>query len=333
LTELCYWQGMRAVLCTHFGGPDELQLADIAPPQAEPGQCVVRIEAAALNFFDTLIIAGKYQNKPPFPFSPAAEFSGTIETTGPGVTDLSPGDRVMGYTGFGAARERVAVAAERLVKLPDRLDFERAAGLTVTYGTTLYALRERARLKPGETLAVLGASGGTGLAAVELGRMMGARVIACASSDEKLAFARAHGAEETVNYVNESLRDALKRLGGEHGIDVVYDPVGGSYAEPALRSLGWEGRYLVVGFAAGEIPKLPLNLVLLKSCDIRGVLWGAWTLRHPLQQRALMADVARWCVEGKLSAHVHAVYPLAEIAAALKAIADRKAMGKILLKS
>ena len=173
------------------------------------------------------------------------------------------------------------------MKLPDTLDFDRAAGLTVTYGTTLYALRERAQLKPGETLVVLGASGGTGLAAIEIGKIMGARVIACASSDEKLDFARAHGADETVNYASEDLRDALRRLGGEHGIDVVYDPVGGPYAEPAVRSLAWEGRYLVVGFAAGEIPKLPLNLVLLKGCDIRGVFWGAWSKREPQAQRAL----------------------------------------------
>ena len=324
---------MKAVLCTHFGTPDDLELADIAPPQAGPGEALVRVRAAGLNFFDTLIIAGKYQHKPPFPFSPAAEFAGTVESVGAGVVDVAPGDRVMGYMGSGAAREYVALSARQLVKLPAGLDFDRAAGLTVTYGTTLYALRERAMLKPEETLAVLGASGGTGLAAVELGKILRARVIACASSLEKLAFARAHGADEGVNYASESLRDALKRLGGERGIDVVYDPVGGAYAEPAVRALGWEGRYLVVGFAAGEIPKLALNLVLLKSCDIRGVLWGAWVKREPEKQRALMVDIVRWCVEGRLSAHVHAVYPLAEIATALKTIADRKAMGKIVLQA
>jgi len=323
---------MKAILCTHFGTPDDLDLVDLPVPQAGPGQAVVRVKAAALNFFDTLIIAGKYQYKPPFPFSPAAEFAGVVDSIGPDVTELAPGDRVLGHMGWGAARECVVMPARALVKLPDGLAFERAAGLTVIYATTLYALRERAQLKPGETLAVLGASGGTGLATIELGKMMGARVIACASSDEKLAFARDHGADETVNYATENLRDALKRLGGEHGIDVVYDPVGGPYAELAVRSLAWLGRYLVVGFAAGEIPKLPLNLVLLRSCDIRGVFWGSWLQREPQAHRAMMQDIVRWCGEGKLSAHVHAVYPLADTAAALKAIADRKVMGKIVLR-
>jgi NADPH2:quinone reductase len=323
---------MKAILCNHFGGPDELVLADIPPPVAGPGEAVVRVKAAALNFFDTLIITGKYQHKPPLPFSPASEFAGIVESVGKGVTEVAPGDRVMGSTGWGAARESLAAPTKQLVKISENLDFERAAGLTVTYSTTLYGLRERGGLKPGETLVVLGASGGTGLAAIEIGKIMGASVIACASSAEKLDFARSHGADETVNYASEDLRDALKRLGGARGIDVVYDPVGGAYAEPAVRSLGWEGRYLVIGFAAGEIPKLPLNLVLLKSCDIRGVLWGAWTLREPERQRALMTEIARWCAEGKLSSHVHAVYPLAETASALKAIADRKVMGKIVLR-
>jgi NADPH:quinone reductase len=323
---------MKAILCTRYCTPDELELADIPQPTAGPGEALVRVKAAALNFFDLLIIAGKYQVKPPFPFSPGSEFAGVVESVGAGVTDIAVGDRVLGSTGHGTAREYIAVPAKQLVKIPEKLDFERAAGLTVTYGTTLYALRERAQLKSGETLAVLGASGGVGLAAVEIGKIMGARVIACASSAEKLDFARSHGADETVNYASEDLRGALKRLGGERGIDVVYDPVGGPYAEPAVRSLGWEGRYLVIGFAAGEIPKLPLNLVLLKSCDIRGVIWGAWVARNPQGQRALMTDIVRWCAEGKLSGHVHAAYPLAEIATALKAIADRKAMGKIVLR-
>lgn len=323
---------MKAVLCTHFGPPDELEFADVAPPQAAAGEAVVRIKAAALNFFDTLIIAGKYQQKPPFPFSPVAEFAGVVESVGAGVSEIAPGDRVMTFMGWGAAREAVAVAAQQLVKLPKAVDFDRAAGLSITYGTSLYALRERAQLKPGETLAVLGASGGAGLACVEIGKLMGARVIACASSDEKLAFAKAHGADETVNYAKQDLRDALKKLGGERGVDVVYDPVGGQYTEPAVRSLAWQGRYMVVGFTAGQIPKLPLNLVLLKGCDIRGVFWGSWSKREPRAQHALLTDVARWAADGKLSAHVHAIYPLAEIAAAMKLIADRKVMGKIVLR-
>jgi NADPH:quinone reductase len=323
---------MKAVLCTQFGPPEALQLADIEAPRAGPGEALVRIKAVALNFFDTLIISGKYQHKPPFPFSPGAEFAGVVESVGSGVADVAPGDRVIGYNGWGAARELIAVRVTRLVRIPNELDFDRAAGLTVTYGTTLYALRERAELKPGESLVVLGASGGTGLACIELGKLMGARVIACASADDKLGFAREHGADEIVNYDREDLRGALKRLGGEHGIDVVYDPVGGRYAEPALRSLAWLGRYLVIGFAAGEIPKMPLNLALLKSCDIRGVGWGAWTAREPGKQRGLMADILQWTAEGKLSAHVQAIYPLAEIAAALDVLAARKAMGKIVLR-
>jgi NADPH2:quinone reductase len=323
---------MKALLCTHDGSASELVLADIADPVAGPGEAVVRIAAAALNFFDTLIIAGKYQFKPAHPFSPGAEFAGTVESVGAGVTGIQPGDRVMGYAGWGAARERIAIAAGRLVRLPPDLDFGRAAGLCVTYGTSYYALKNRAGLAAGETLAVLGASGGVGLAAVELGKLMGARVIACASSDDKLAFAQAHGADAVVNYDRDDLRDALKRLGGERGVDVIYDPIGGRYAEAALRAIAWQGRFLVVGFAAGDIPKLPLNLVLLKSCDIRGVFWGAWTDREPAAHRANMADLVRWCADGKLSGHVHAAYPLVDAARALDDIAARRVMGKVVLK-
>jgi len=323
---------MKAVLCTRPGKPEDLIVDDIPDPVAGPGQAVVRVAAAALNFFDSLIIAGKYQYKPAFPFSPGAEFAGTIEQIGPGVTAVAPGDRVMGYSGWGAAREQIAIAATRLVKLPPGLDFDRAAGLCVTYGTSYYALKNRADLKPGETLAVLGASGGVGLAAVELGKLMGARVIACVSSDDKLAFARRHGADDGVNYAADDLRDALKRLGGDHGIDVIYDPIGGPYAEAALRSMAWLGRFLVVGFAAGDIPKLPLNLVLLKSCDVRGVFWGSWTEREPAENSANLANLVRWCADGKLSAHVHAAYPLAETARALDELTTRKAMGKVILR-
>jgi NADPH:quinone reductase len=323
---------MKAILCARNGGPDDLTFEELPDPVADPNQAVVKIAAVGLNFFDTLIIAGKYQVKPDFPFSPGAEFAGVVEQVGAGVTTVKPGDRVAGYTRFGAARERIQIAARQLVKIPDDLDFDRAAGLIVTYGTSYYALKERAELKPGESLAVLGASGGVGLAAVELGKLMGARVIACASSQEKLAFARDHGAEETINYASEDLKEGLRRVTSGRGVDVVYDPVGGRYSEPAVRAMAWHGRFLVVGFAAGDIPKLPLNLVLLRSCDVRGVLWGGWTERDPQAHHALTTQILKWCAEGKLSVHIHAVYPLAQAAEALKAIAARQVMGKVILR-
>ena len=323
---------MKAILCQRFGAPDDLVLADIPDPVAAPGEVVAKVAAVGLNFFDTLIIAGKYQTKPPFPFSPGGEFAGVVESVGAGVTAFRPGDRVMGYTNFNAARERTAVAADQIVKLPADLDFDRAAALTITYGTAYYALKYRALMRPRETLTVLGASGGVGLAAVEIGNVMGARVIACASTDDKLAFARAHGAHEVVNYEREDLREALKRLGGEHGIDVVFDPVGGRYSEPAVRSLAWESRYLVVGFAAGEIPKLPLNLVLLKGCAVLGVFWGAWVRHDKDDYKAAIATLAHWCAEGKLSCHIQKVYPLAETPTALKALANRQVMGKLVVR-
>jgi NADPH2:quinone reductase len=323
---------VKAVLCQRFGPPDELVVADIPDPVAGAGEVVAKVAAVGLNFFDTLIIAGKYQTKPPFPFSPGGEFAGVVESVGPGVDEFAPGDRVMGYTNFNAARERTAVAASQIVKVPAGLDLERAAALTITYGTAYYGLKYRAMLRPQETLAVLGASGGVGLAAVELGREMGARVIACASSDDKLAFARAHGAHEVVNYERDDLREALKGLGGEHGVDVVFDPVGGRYSEPALRSLAWEGRHLVVGFAAGEIPKLPLNLVLLKGCAVLGVFWGQWVRLDKDDYKAAIATLADWCAAGKLSCHIQKVYSLAETPQALKALAERRVMGKLLLR-
>jgi NADPH2:quinone reductase len=323
---------MKALLCTRYGTPDDLELADIADPKAGPGEVVVRIHAAALNFFDTLIIAGKYQFKPAPPFSPAAEFAGTVESLGVGVTSFKVGDRVLGYMTYGAARESVAISVDKLTKVPDVLDFDRAAGICITYGTTFHALKDRAALKPGESLAVLGAAGGVGLAAVELGKIMGARVIACASSDEKLAFAREHGADEGINYASSDLKEALRRITGGRGADVIYDPVGGPYTEPALRSIAWKGRFLVVGFAAGDIPKLPLNLVLLKGCDVLGVFWGSFIDRDPEGHRANTQQLLDWCAQGKLSSHVHAIYPLAEAPAALKAIAARQVMGKVILR-
>ena len=323
---------MKAVLCTRYCPPEELEISELPDPIARDGEAVVRVRAAALNFFDTLIIAGKYQTRPAFPFSPAAELAGEVESVGTGVTAVQPGDRVIANIGYGAAREKVAVAADRLVKLPDGLDFERAAGLTVTYGTTLHALKQRAQLRAGETLAVLGAAGGVGIAAVEIGKLMGARVIACASSDEKLAFVQRHGADTLVNYAREDLKEALRRATGGAGPDVIYDPVGGPASEAALRAIAWGGRFLVIGFAAGEIPKLPLNLVLLKSCDIRGVFFGAWSERDRAGARANLAEILQWCAQGKLSAHVHKIFALDEIAPALHALTDRQAMGKVILR-
>lgn len=293
---------------------------------------MVRIHAAALNFFDTLIIAGKYQVKPAMPFSPAGEFAGTVESLGDGASGLRVGDRVVAYSGYGAARERITLPTGKLIKIPDAVDFDHAAGLCITYGTTLHALKDRARLKPGETLAILGAAGGVGLAAIELGKLMGARVIACASSAEKLAFARKHGADEGIDYSKEDLKEALRHVTQGKGPDVIYDPVGGAYAEAALRSIVWEGRFLVVGFAAGEIPKLPLNLVLLKGCDVLGVYWGAWLERDWAGHRANTEQLLNWLAAGKLSSHVHAVYPLAEAPNALKAIAARQVKGKVILR-
>jgi len=323
---------MKALLCTRLGGPDDLEIRDLADPVAGPGEAVVAVTAAALNFFDTLIIAGKYQRKPDLPFSPGAEFAGVVESVGPGVTGVTPGDRVAGNIGHGAARERVAVPADVLVRLPGDLDFDRAAGVTVIYGTTQYALKNRARLKAGETLAVLGASGGVGLAAVELGKIMGARVIACASSDEKIAFAKQHGADDGINYARDDLKTELRRLTGGSGPNVVYDPVGGAYSEQAVRSMAPHGRFLVIGFAAGDIPRLPLNLPLLRDCDIVGVNWGRFVEKDAAGYRANTAELLAWTAQGKLSSHVHAVYPLSDARQALKDIAARKVMGKAILR-
>ncbi|KMO34594.1 NADPH:quinone oxidoreductase [Methylobacterium variabile] len=323
---------MKALLCKALGGPEDLVIEEVPDPAPGPGEALVRVTVAALNFFDTLIIAGRYQVKPELPFSPGAEACGVIEALGPGVESFRVGERVIVHLGYGACRERVVAPVSGLTRVPEGVSDEQAAGLSVTYGTSLHALQDRANLKPGETLAVLGATGGVGLAAVELGHAMGARVIACASSAEKLDLAKAHGADLTLDYSQESLRDGLKRLGGEAGIDVVYDPVGGAYSEPALRSLNWKGRFLVVGFAAGEIPKIPLNLALLKGIDIQGVFWGAFLKREPEGHAANQARLLSLVREGRLSAKVHGVYPLEEAAAALGILARREAMGKVLLR-
>lgn len=322
---------MKALLCEALGPPESLVLRDIPDPFPGPGEVMVRVRAAALNFFDTLVIQGRYQTRPELPFSPCAEFAGEVMALGEGLSGFTIGQRVAGHCGIGAARELLSVRPEQIVPVPDGLDDASACGLFVTYGTGFHALVDRAALQPGETLAVLGAAGGAGLAAVEIGAGLGARVIACASSAEKLALAKAHGAAETVNYTIENIREALKRLTAGQGVDVLYDAVGGDLAEPALRAMAWGGRYLVVGFAGGAIPRMPLNLLLLKGCDLRGVFWGEFVKRQPGQHQAHMRRTMEWVAMGRLKPHVHAQFPLGQAAEAFAAIADRKAIGKVVL--
>ncbi len=323
---------MRALICPTLGPVENLIVAGVEPPKAGAGEVVVEVAYAALNFFDTLVIEGKYQVKPAPPFSPGGEFSGRVVALGPEARGFAIGDRVLGLpSGFGASREQIAIATSRLVHIPDGLALDKAAGLAITYGTSLHALEQRAELKPGETLLVLGASGGVGISAVEIGAAMGARVIACASSDEKLEFARRYGAAATINYSKDDLRARLKELAPK-GVDVVYDPVGGALTEAALRSLAWKGRLLVIGFASGEIPRPPLNLVLLRSSDIRGVYWGEFAAREPEAQRANMSRLLAWAESGTLSVHIHAKYALEDFRQAFEAIAKRQTLGKTLLR-
>jgi len=322
---------MKAALVTSLSGPDGLVVSDVAEPVAGAGEVVVRVRAAALNFLDTLITRGKYQYRPALPFSPAAELAGEVAALGPGVTGLAVGERVCGYVVAGGAREKVAVKAEMLTKVPDRVSDVVASGLSVTYGTAMHGLGDRGALKAGETLAVLGAAGGAGLAAVEVAKLTGARVIAVASSAEKLALCRAHGADDLLDYATSDLKQGLRDLTAGKGPDVIYDCVGGAHAEAALRSLAWAGRFLVVGFAAGAIPRIPLNLVLLKNCDVRGIVWGEMAVREPLRQRAHMERVLDWVGHGQLKPHIHATFPLARIADALRVLDQRAALGKVIV--
>jgi NADPH2:quinone reductase len=294
------------------------------------GQVVVQIGACGVNFPDVLMIQNKYQFKPPLPFSPGSDVAGIVKEVGDGVTAVRVGDRVAAMCGFGGFAEEVAFPAVQCLALPDALDFVHGAAVLMTYGTSYYALQDRAQLRSGETLLVLGAGGGVGLAAVELGKVMGARVIAAASSDEKLAVCREYGASEGINYSREDLKARLKELTGGQGVDVVYDPVGGDLAEAALRGTGWNGRYLVIGFTAG-IPRIPLNLVLLKGCQIVGVFWGAHTMREPERNRKAMLQLLDWCATGKLKPLVSETFPLERAADALKRIEERKVKGKVVL--
>lgn len=322
---------MKAMICSQWCEPADLVLGDLPDPVAGPGEVVIAVKAAALNFFDILMVQGKYQTKPPFPFSPAAEVAGTIESLGEGVSDLKVGDRVIASIGFNGAREKAVAVAAMTVKIPDSLDYDRAAGLILIYSTALHALADRGSPQAGETMVVLGAAGGTGLAAIEIGKILGLNVVACASSDEKLEFCRKHGADQLFNYATNDLKDGLKKIGGAKGIDIVFDPVGGDFTEPALRSLGYGGRLLVIGFASGPIPRPPLNLPLLKSCDIRGVFWGGFNKAFPAKSRANLEQIVKWAAEGKLSSHVHATFPLAKTSEAMAVLSSRQAMGKVIL--
>lgn len=321
---------MKALLCETLGPAGTLVIRDLPEPKPGPDEIAIRVRAAALNFFDTLVIQGRYQVKPPLPFSPSAECAGVVSAVGEGVTDWRVGERVAAWLGHGAARETVVVPADAAVRIPDSLDDHQAAGLFVTYGTAMHGLIQRGEIRPNETLAILGAAGGAGLAAVEIGSLLGAHVIACASSPEKLALAREHGAREGLDYAADDLRAGLRRLAPD-GMNALYDTVGGELAEPALRSMGWGGRYLVVGFAGGEIPKIPLNLLLLKGCDLRGVFWGDFVRRDPAGHRANTERLLAWAAAGKIRAHVHAAFPLGQAAEALALIAGRKVQGKVVL--
>ncbi len=324
---------MKAVLCKHYGPPSELVVEEVPSLKAGEGQVLVEVHACGVNFPDTLIIQGKYQFKPALPFSPGAEVAGVVMEVGAGVTDFQPGDRVIAATTWGGYAQQALAQAERVTRMPEGMDFQTAAAFLLTYGTSHHALKDRAELKPGETVLVLGAAGGVGLAAVEIAKVMGARVIAAASTEDKLAICRQHGADETINYSSEDLRERVKALTGGRGVDVIYDPVGGDLSEPALRSMAWRGRFLVVGFAAGAIPNLPLNLPLLKGCAIIGVFLGAFMRSEPQRYASELRELLAWMADGKLHPHVCAVYPLERAADALYDLMNRKVTGKVVLST
>jgi NADPH:quinone reductase len=322
---------MKAVLCKTFGLPETLVVEDVSSAVATQGKVVISVKACGVNFPDTLIIQGKYQIKPPMPFSPGGEVSGIIKEVGEGVSHLKVGDKVFSLTGFGGFAEEVVADAKTTLRMPEGMDFITASSVMYTYGTSYHALKNRAVLQAGETLLVLGAAGGVGLAAVELGKIMGARVIAAASTDEKLELCKQYGASEVINYSTEDLRERIKQITAGKGVDVIYDPVGGAYTEPAFRSIAWKGRYLVVGFAAGDIPNLPLNLPLLKGASVVGVFWGAFASNEPKQSMQNFQELLGFIANGNLKPHVHAQYPLEQAPTALNEILNRKVMGKVVV--
>jgi len=324
-------RAMRAVRVHELTGPQALRLDDIPAPEVRAGQILIDVRAAGVNFPDVLLTRGKYQFKPNPPFSPGGEAAGVVRAIGDGVKTVAVGDRVATTLIYGAFAEQIIAPELAVVKLPEAVGFEVGAATLLTYATTYHALVDRAAVKSGETVLVLGAAGGVGIAAVELGALLGARVIAAASSEAKLAFCREHGASDTIDYSREDLKERVKALTKGNGVDVVYDPVGGELAEPALRGMAWQGRYLVVGFAAGEIPKIPLNLVLLKGCQIVGVFWGSFAMREPAKNRAHAEQLFAWIAEGKLRPAIDATLPFAQAGEALARLERREVKGKLVL--
>lgn len=322
---------MKALLCTELGSLDSLAVHDVPAPRPGTDEVVVQVKASALNYPDVLMVKGLYQTKPPLPFSPGVELAGIVKEVGEGVTTLQAGDRVVGYIGHGGFAEEAVAPADRLTALPDGMPFDLGAAFGVAYGTSLHALQECARLRKGETLLVLGAAGGVGLAAVEIGKVMGAHVIAAASTEDKLAACRQAGADDLVNYATQDLRQRLREIVGDAGVDVVYDPVGGPYSEPALRSTAWAGRFLVVGFAAGEIPRIPLNLALLRERSIVGVYWGDWTRRDPEGQARNVRQLVQWIDDGRIKPLIDQRVSLRDAPAAMKRLANREVKGKVVV--
>lgn len=322
---------MKAIVCKEFGPPSSLHLEDLPSPKPKAKEVLVTVKACGINFPDTLIIQGLYQFKPELPFTPGSDIAGVVKEVGEGVKHVKAGDEVFGFVLNGGMAEEVIVPANACFAKPPGMDFPVAASFMMAYGTSYHALKDRGQLKEGETLLVLGASGGVGLAAVELGKLMGAKVIAAASSEDKLALCKEYGADETINYSTEDLKSKIKELTNGQGVDVVYDPVGGEYSEAALRGTAWDGRFLVVGFAAGDIPKVPLNLPLLKGASIVGVFWGSFAMKMPKQNMANTMTLMQWYGQGKLKPHLHNIYPLADTPKALEEMMNRKVKGKLVV--
>lgn len=322
---------MKAVLCRAFGSPADLKLEEIASPPVSAGAVKIRVRACGVNFPDVLLIQGRYQLQPSFPFSPGLEVAGDVIEVGEGVTAPGLGDRVIATMMYGGFAQEVVAPAELTLPMPADMSYEDGAGFALAYGTAHVGLAHRAQLQAGETLLILGAAGGVGLAAVELGKLLGARVIAAASSPRKLELTRAYGADDTLNYSRENLRDRIKALTGGRGVDVIFDPVGGDLFDQAARRIAWEGRYLVVGFASGRIPSLPANIALLKNASLVGLFWGAYLQHNPAVIRDSFALLLAWYAAGRLKPHIHRTFPLAEAPAALRELTERRALGKVLL--